>query len=146
MSATFLTDVEGVALLGYSIVPGTTISSDTTTDGTAVDCLTADGPVTVFFCTGNAGDADTTIQFKVIECDTSSGSYSVVSDGSNDALAASATANDNLVVAITAAKRSKRYVKARVVTAGGGTPSVPVTAFVMSRKKISGSGTGTLTT
>ena len=112
MSATFLHDVEGVALLGYSIVPGTTISSDTTTDGTAVDCLTADGPVTVFFCTGNAGDGSTTIQFKVIECDTSGGTYTVVSDGSNDALAASTTANDNLVTAISAAKRTKRYVNA----------------------------------
>lgn len=145
MSFTYLNDVEGVALLGYSIVPGTTISTDTTTDGTAVDCLTTDGPVSVFFCTGNSGDADTTIQFKVIECATSGGSYSVVSDGTNTALAGSATANDNLVVVITAAKRTLRYVKARVVTAGGGTPSVPVTAFVMGRKKISGEGTGTLT-
>lgn len=143
--STWLTDIEGVALLGASIVPGTTISSDTTTDGSAVDCLTGEGPVTVFFATGNSGDASTTIQFIVVESDTSGGTYTAVADGTNTALAGSATANDNLVVAITAAKRTKRYVKARVVTAGGGTPSVPVTAFVATRKKLVGTGTGTLT-
>lgn len=95
-----------------------------------------------FFLTGNAGDGSTLIQFKLQESDTSGGSYTDIADGVNTALAASATANDNLVVVISAAKRSKRYVKAVVVTSGGGTPSVPVAAFVMGRKKITGSGQG----
>ena len=135
-------DFENNALLGYSIVPGTTISTDTTTSGTAVDCQTTEGPIHGFFLTGNAGDASTLIQFKLQESDTSGGSYTDIADGVNTALAASATANDNQVIVISAAKRSKRYVKAVVVTSGGGTPSVPVAAFVMGRKKITGSGQG----
>ena len=142
MSATFMIDFENNALLGYSIVPGTTISTDTTTSGTAVDCQTTEGPIHGFFLTGNAGDASTLIQFKLQESDTSGGSYTDIADGVNTALAASATANDNQVIVISAAKRSKRYVKAVVVTSGGGTPSVPVAAFVMGRKKITGSGQG----
>src|SRR5574338_19026 len=109
MSATFLIDIANAGITGYSIVPGTTISSDTTTSGTAVDCLLMEGPIHGFFCTGNAGDGSTTIQFKLQECDTSGGSYTDISDGVNSA-----------------------------VTAGGGSPSVPVTAFVLGRRKISG--------
>lgn len=146
MSATFLVDLENVAFKSYSIVPGTTISTDTTTSGTAVDCLTVEGPVTGVFCTGNAGDGSTLITFKLQECDTSGGSYTDISDGADAALAASTTANDNLVTFITARKRTKRYVKCVVVTSGGGTPAVPATAFVLARKKIVGSNTGTYTT
>lgn len=146
MSATFLVDLEHAVLTGPSILPGVTISTDTTTSGSAVDCLTAEGPVSGVFCTGNAGDASTTLVFKLTECDTSGGSYTDIADGTASTLAASASANDNLVSIITATKRTKRYVKCAVVTAGGGTPSVPVTAFVMARKKIAGSNTGTYTT
>jgi len=141
MAATHLIDLEGVSSLGYSIVPGTTISSATTTDGTAVDCQTFEGPIHGFFLTGNAGDASTVITFSLVECATSGGSYSAIADGALDALAASATANDNLVMVVSAKKRTMRYVKARVVTAGG-TPSVPASAFILGRKKISGAGNG----
>lgn len=142
MSATFLTDLKNVSKIGYSIVPGTTISTDTTTGGTAVDMQDTEGPIHGIFLTGNAGDASTTIQFKLQESTTGSGDWTDVADGVNDALAASASANDNLAVIISAAKRTKRYVRAAVVTAGGGTPSVPVAATVLGRKKIVGSGTG----
>jgi hypothetical protein len=142
MAATHLIDLEHIADAQDSIVPGTTISSDTTTSGNAVDCLGMEGPVHGVFLTGNAGDASTTIQFKLQECATSGGSYTDIADGVNDALAGSATANDNLVTIISATKRTMRYVKCVVVTAGGGTPSVPVAAFVLGRKKISGTGTG----
>jgi len=142
VSATFLIDLENTTLLGASIVPGTTISTDTTTSGSAVDCQTTEGPIHGVFLTGNAGDASTTIQFKLQESDTSGGSYTDIADGVNTALAGSATANDNLVTIISATKRSKRYVKAVVVTAGGGTPSVPVAACIVGRKKITGSGQG----
>jgi hypothetical protein len=142
MSFSFPGDLKNTTLLGYSIVPGTTISSDTTTSGTAVDCLLVEGPMTAFFLTGNAGDGSTLIQFKVQESDTSGGSYTDVTDGVLTARAASATLNDNLVIPITFAKRTKRYLKCVVVTSGGGTPSVPCAAFVLGRLKISGSGTG----
>lgn len=146
MSATFLTDLKNVSQTGYSIVPGTTISTDTTTSGTAVDCNLTEGPISGVFLTGNAGDSATLIQFKLQECATSGGSYTDIADGVNSALAGSATLNDNLVTIITAAKRTLRYVKAVVVTSGGGTPSVPVAAFVLGRKKIVGSGAGNYTT
>ena len=142
MSATSLIDVAHVATLGHSIAPGTTISTDTTTDGTAIDMQLSDGPITGFFHLGAAGDGTSVIQFKLIECATSGGSYTVISDGTATALAGSTTANDNLVTALTATGRTMRYVKARVVTSGGGTPSFAISAFVMGRKKVSGSGTG----
>jgi hypothetical protein len=142
MSATFFTDVKNTGLLGASIVPGTTISTNTTTDGTAVDCQLTEGPITGFFLTGDAGDASTTLTFSLVECDTSGGTYTAIADGALATRAGSATANDNLAVCVTATKRTKRYVKCRVVTAGGGTPSVPVAAFVLGRKKIVGTGDG----
>lgn len=138
----YFSDVASTAYATYSIVPGTTISTDTTTSGTAIDMQTTEGPVTGVFLTGNAGDASTTITFKLMECDTSGGVYTNIADGVGSTLAASASANDNLVTLITATKRTKRYVKCVVVTAGGGTPSVPVAAFAFARKKISGTGTG----
>jgi len=146
MSSTFLVDVANVSMVGASVVPGTTINSDTTTDGSAVDCLDVDGPITGVFLTGNAGDASTTITFSLVESDTSGGTYTAMTDGALATLAGSATANDNLVKVVTSAKRTKRYVKCRVVTAGGGTPSVPCAAFVLGRKKIVGTGTGYSTT
>ncbi len=145
MSATFFTDVEHVALLGASIVPGTTISTDTTTDGTAVDTLLTEGPITGFFLTGNSGDATSTITFSLVECATSGGSYTAITDGALTTRTGSTTTNDNLAVAVTATNRTMRYVKCRVVTAGGGTPSFPTAAFVMGRRKIVGTGTGTVT-
>lgn len=120
-----------------SIVPGTTISTDTTTDGNAVDCDGADDHITGVFLTGNAGDASTVITLRLVECATSGGSYTAIS-GAEIVLTASATANDNLVKFISTRNRSLRYVKCRVVTSGGGTPSVPVAACVIARKKISG--------
>lgn len=134
--AHWFVDLEGVCEGQDSIVPGTTISSDTTTDGNAVDCLAYDGPIHGIFMTGNAGDGSTVIQFKLIECATSGGTYTVIDDGTATALTASATANDNLVNIITAHKRTQRYVKCRVVTSGGGTPSVPIAAGVLGHKKI----------
>ena len=139
--ATNLIDIQTVGLLGHSIAPGTTISSETTTDGTAIDMQLSDGPIHGFFHIGNAGDASTVITMSLVECATSGGSYTAISDGALTALTASASANDNTVHCVSAAKRTMRYVKCRVVTLGG-TPSVPISAFVLGRKKISGSGTG----
>lgn len=142
MSYSHFGDVDSVALSDVdSIVPGTTISSDTTTDGNAVDCLNADDHITGVFLTGNAGDASTVITLSLVESDTSGGSYTAIS-GASLALTASASANDNQVKFISTRLRSKRWVKCRVVTSGGGTPSVPCAAFVLARKKISGSGVG----
>jgi len=146
MSATFLTDLENVALTGAGHVPGTTISTATTTLGTAVDCQAMEGPISGIFLTGNVGDATLTLQFKLQESDTSGGSYTDIADGVGSVSTASASANDNLVTIITATQRTKRYVKTAIVSAGGGTLSAPVASAVVGRKKIVGSSTGTYTT
>lgn len=142
MSFSFPGDLANVALADVdSIVPGTTITTDTTTDGNAVDCNDSDDHITGVFLTGNAGDASTVITLRLVESDTSGGSYTAIA-GAEIVLAASATANDNLVKFISTRLRAKRWVKCRVVTSGGGTPSVPVAAFVVTRKRITGTGTG----
>lgn len=142
MSATFLTDLELNAFLGFTY--SGTITSDTTTNGSAVDCALSDGVIHLVGIVGNYGDASTQAVVKLQESDTSGGTYTDIS-GATTTLAASATANDNSVFAVQAIYRSKQYVRGVVVTSGGGTPSVPIALAVVGRKKITGSGTGTVT-
>ena len=145
MSFSFGGDLKNVLLSDVdSIVPGTTIASDTTTDGNAVDAVDSDDHITAVFLIGNSGDGSTTVSLRIVESDTSGGSYTLISGAQKD-LGASATANDNTVHFISTRLRSKRWLKARVVTAGGGTPSVPVAAAFLLRKKITGTGTGYVT-
>lgn len=132
-------DLENAALLGNSI--HATISTDTSTVGTAVDCLLSDGPIHAIISTGNCGDASTSFYVKLTECATSGGSYTDIS-GALSATYTGATLGDNLALAVSTPYRSLRYVKAVVVTSGGGTPSVPIAVTILGRKKISGTGTG----
>lgn len=141
MSATFLVDLANTYLSGPSIVPGTTITSATTTTGSAVDLLGAEGPVHLLLMTGATGDATLTLDAKLIESDTSTGTYTDVTGSSMTQITGS-TAGDNQVIFVSTGKRTKRYVKAAVVTAGSGTLSVALAATVISRKKITGSGAG----
>lgn len=139
MPATFLVDPKNTfefTAAGYA-----TISTDTTTDSAAVDCLDAEGYVFGLVQIGDSGDASTTITLSLIESDASAGTYSEV-DGSEVALAASATANDTTYHVLNGHLRTLRYVKVRIVTAGGGTPAVPVATAVVWRKKIAGTGNG----
>lgn len=122
---------------GWAYAYAGTISTDTTTDGTAFDTNLYEGPVHMVAIIGNSGDASTTIDLKVTQCATSGGSYSVVT-GATKSLSASATANDNTVHVIKVDNWSSRYLKSRVVTAGGGTPSVPVHILFFAKKKIAG--------
>lgn len=125
--------------LGYSLLFGThsTISSDTDTDSSAIDLQDYEGPVHVLWSIGNSGDASTTIAVKLRQCATSGGSYADVT-GASTSYTASATANDNSTGVMKVDNVSMRYVKTRVTTAGGGTPSVPIAVMVLGRKKIGG--------
>jgi hypothetical protein len=142
MSAHPLADLENHVVKGFSI--HSTIATDTTTNGTAVDMGDSDGPVYGIVSIGNSGDASTTIQVKLQESDASGGTYTDVS-GATVSLAASATANDN-TVDILKGLRTKQYVRAVVVTAGGGTPSVPIAVQVWSQRKYGRTNTGYSTT
>lgn len=99
--------------------------------------------MTLIASIGNSGDASTTITMSLVECATSGGTYTAIT-GASKALSASATANDNTTHWVFVPNWNQRYVKTRVVTAGGGTPSVPISIGVLARKKIGG-GSGTLT-
>lgn len=142
MSATFLPDLSTAGLLGYSYLG--TITSNTTTNGTGVDCLNVDGPVYGVVITGDCGDATTTITVNLTE--SSDNTTFTAITGASVARAASATANDNVAFFVKEdGNRSKRYVRAEIVTASGSSISVPIAVAILGRKKVSGSGGGTYT-
>ena len=114
-----------------------TISTDTDTDSAAIDLQDYDGPVHLLFTLGNSGDASTTIAVKVRESSASGGTYTDIT-GASKSLSASATANDNTTHMVRVENWQARYVKVRVTTAGGGTPSVPISAVLLCRKKRAG--------
>ena len=141
MSATAaLVDLITQATGDYSYLG--TISSDTTTTGDYVDCDGIDGPVHGVIILGDSGDASTQIVVKLQEHTAASGSGTDIA-GATTTFSASATANDKTLTFIRSQSRTKRYVRAAIVTSGGGTPSVPIAVAVFGKKKISGSGTGT---
>lgn len=149
MSATFLTDIDD--LIFKSSVRPAVIASATTTNGTFVDLLDADGQTTVEVYTGDSGDATLTLDVKLQEAieDTASLGNPLSSDwsdisGSDFTQLAGATAADNVSLAKTVNNRSKRFVRAVVVTAGGGTLSVPIAVVIKARKKLTG-GNGAYT-
>jgi hypothetical protein len=130
--------------LGYDLkyTYSGTISSDTTTNGTGVDCQIYEGPVHAFVVIGNYGDASTTLTIKLQES-TDNSSFTDIT-GATTSYSASASANDNSAAMIRADNWQKRYVRAALVTAGGGTPSVPVAVAIFAKKKIGG-GSGVKT-
>ena len=140
MSSTFFVDVANSVLTSSSIVPQV-IASSGVTSGSAVDLITAEGPVSLLLMTGATGDATLTLDCKLQESDTSGGTYSDITGSSITQLTGS-TAADNTVQFVTTGKRTKRYVKAVLTLGGSGTISVAVAATVIARRKITGSGTG----
>lgn len=122
-----------------------TIVSDTTTNGTAIDCKDMEGTLHVYVTTGNAGDGSTVIEVQLEQSDVSGSGFADIT-GATKTYAASATANDDLAeFAFKVDNRSKRYVRAVVITSGGGSVSVPIAVSIVGRKKIAG-GSGIKTT
>jgi hypothetical protein len=141
MPATFLVDLKNVAVGGVSVLPQT-IGSATTVNGDAIDMQLSEGPIHLVVVTGDCGDSTLTLDAKLQESVDGSNNFTDVTDGAMAQLAG-ATGGDKKMVVVSTAKRTKRYVRAVVTTAGGGTLSAPVAALVLGRKKISGTGTGT---
>ncbi len=120
-----------------------TISSATTTTGTAVDAQPYEGPIHLFATTGNVGDGSTVITVKMQTASDSAFTTPVDISGTaaSKVLAASATANDNLSFMLKG-ENTLRYVRVAIITLGG-TPSVPIAVAVFAKKK--GAGVGVLT-
>jgi hypothetical protein len=144
MSFSLAGDLKNTAFSGGSIFPQT-IASNTTVNGTYVDCLLTDDHLSAVITLGDYGDATTTLAVKLQEADTSGGSGVQDISGATASFAASATANDNTVTFITTRLRSKRYVRVVATTAAGASISVPISVTLIGRKKITGTGTGYVT-
>lgn len=133
-------DLKNVSLLGVSIVPQT-IATATTTEGTAVDCQLTDGAVHMVVATGDNGDSTLVLNAKLQESADGSTSWTDVTGGAMAQVSGTSGA-DNLAVMVSTRYRTKRYVRVAVITAGAGTLSCKISAVIMGRKKITGSGTG----
>lgn len=146
MANVFLIDPTNALQTSASVVPQT-VATVTSTVGTAVDCLGTEGPIHLHYMTGATGDATLVLSVKLQESvDTTSGNFADLSPSVTATLAnASATAGDNLSGWLTAHNRTKRYVRAVVVTAGAGTLSVLIGADIVATKKIAGTGGGSYT-
>jgi hypothetical protein len=146
----FVPDLKNTHSAFVSVAPQT-IASATTTNGSSVDLNDCHGSVHVLVATGNCGDSTLTLDIKLQQAieDSANPGTALSSDWSdctpNGAFSqlAGATAADNLGLILSHWHRSKRFVRVVVTTAGGGTLSVPISALVLSAKKIVGSGTGT---
>jgi hypothetical protein len=158
----FFSDLANTGIGGASIVPQT-IASATTTNGTAFDFQNSDDAVDAVVLTGNCGDSTLTLDVKLQEAieDTASLGNPLSSDWSDVAgqlytwsagtatatvakisQLAGATAADNKFLIVSTRRRTKRFLRAVVTTAGGGTLSVPIAVAVLGRKRISGTGVG----
>jgi len=103
---------------------------NSTATGSALDLTAYEGDMIVFL-DATAGGSGITYAVKLVECDTSGGTYTDVSDGgfttssANTATAQKMTLNTNDL---------KRYVKCTVTVAGGtGTGYVSVNAFASEK-------------
>lgn len=137
----FLNQVLG----GISVLPQT-IASATTVNGTGVDCLNTEGQVFGLVLTGNVAGADTTVDVKLQESDDNS-TFTDMKDAFGNVAKitqlAGATAGDNQFLPINGI-RTKRYVRGSATTTGSSV-SAPIAVAVLSRKDITGTGTGTKT-
>lgn len=139
MPATFLVDLKNAAVGDASIRPQAALTASA--NGGGVDFLNADGPVTLIATAGatDFASTDETYVLKLQESDTSGGTYTDISGATVSITAANTTKY------VATQLRTKRWVRA-VVTIGGTTPSILLTALVLARKKISGTGNGAQTT
>jgi hypothetical protein len=138
MSATFLVDLEAALVGDASIRPTAALTADT--NGTGIDLSLTDGPVHAIVIAGvtDFASLDEVYAIRLEESDTSGGTYTAIS-GATAAITATATC-----ALISTGFRSKRWVRA-VLDVSGTTPSIFLTVYVCGRRKIAGSGAGTVT-
>lgn len=132
MSNETIRDLVNNLMVAQSIPPLARAAA--TVDGTAVDCLTTDGPIHGLFNVGATTGSPTsfTVTPSLVECETSGGTYTAMAVQSS--LAAIAAAGG---VGLIRGVRTMRYVKTRAVIAfvGGTSPTVNVCSEVMGQKK-----------
>lgn len=137
---TTLVDLKNTTGGGVSNLPAAAITASTTTGATAVDCLLAEGPIHAVIANGATDFAslDETYTFSLYESDTSGGTYTAISGATTTVTAA------NQLKFISTGQRTKRYVKI-YVTLAGTTPSLIHSGSVFFKLKVTGSGSGTVT-
>lgn len=134
--ATFISDLKTHAAGGASVRP-VVISSATTTNGTGVDLLEADGFVNAHLSVGTLGGSSMTVDVHLEE----SADNSTFTDISGATFTQLDEDDDNAAEWIVTNLRAARYVRAVVVTAGT-VSSVPIAVHIWSQKKITGTGDG----
>lgn len=130
MPVTFPVDLANTTTLSQTLVPQTIT---TTTNGTGIDMLTAEGPFFVFLSVGDidVASGNETYNFKVQES-TDNSTFTDITGATFTAVTA-----DNSKQVINVTNRSKRYVRG-VATLAGTTPSAIVDMLVLHKKKIAG--------
>lgn len=134
--ATWIGDFANQAVVGISIPAQAALT--TTTTGSAVDLLLAEGPVTLMVNCGvvDFTTTDETYVFKLTESATSGGTYTDITGATTSVTATGTTKM------VTTTKRTLQFIKV-VATLGGTTPSFLGSAVVLAQKKILG-GSGTV--
>jgi len=137
---TTLIDLKNTTVAGVTNIPAAAVTGSVTTGATAVDLLTAEGPIHAVVSNGATDFAglDETYTFAVYESDSSGGAYTAITGATGTVTAA------NQVLIISTGQRTKRYVKL-YMTAVGASTSIVYSGIFLAKKKITGSGGGTVT-
>ncbi len=134
MGITFLGDLKNIATATPSIAPVAVTTG--TTDGTGVDCLTFEGPMSVICSSGAWTGTYTTLQFTVTESDLLASGYGAMAEAPATIQVVPASSS----AIITFWKRSKRYVRVSAVCTAGS--NAVISAVVLGSKKVIGTGSG----
>ncbi len=142
-----LQDLDYHMAVGVSIAPGATGDAN----GSYVDCGETDGNLTAICQNGAAtGTPDNYgIAWSVYEADDKSGTGAQAIAGATGSLAVGTPANnDRTHVNILVKNRSKRFlqVRADATISGGSTPTVPLAAVIVGRKRFPGTTVNTRVT
>jgi hypothetical protein len=154
MSFSTLGNLQNVGGGGVSVTPQT-VASAATVNGRSIDCRLLDDFIDAVVVTGDCGDATLTLNVKLQEAiqdpaqadgNPLASDWSDIDSGNAAITAlAGATAADFQQLFISSRKRSKRFVRGVVITAGGGTLSVPISVAIVGRLKITGPAPSPLT-
>ena len=144
MSAVYFGDVANTAVSGQSRAPAAAISTATTTNGTGVDLLTGDGNNFVAILnmgTYDVASGNETYAISITESDDNSTFVACTPAVAFTSKTAAGGSDGVAYMEIITGKRSKRYVRAEIVTGGTSPNCIPVVT-ILERKRITGSGAG----
>jgi hypothetical protein len=138
MSSTFLADLSHSALTTPSVQPQLITTS--TVNGAGVDMQLTDGPCHAIISVGAVNGTYTTLKAQVTESDDNTTFVAMTEAPTTVAVMA---ANTTYVLSFW--KRAKRYLRVEFPAPAGGT-NAQVSAVLLARKKIGGTGGGSYTT